>query len=382
MNRFVRARMRAAVLVHVVILLGGLVLLLLANSHTPAILSPVGYRADSSSHHEPNAQSQSLDGSVFERNASSDVSGASWQIEAMDKSARAVCVGSDVTRGEIEDLLCIPKPNYDDSFKNPCWWEMVTTATQNPNDTTAAPTRLLQCLPYFHILCCSKSGTTNLFHRLRLHPQILPNNGYLGGKELLFWAWAKNGYLGRWDKGTPAPFTKYIKRFNTVARFLETSAEEKKNFQYITYMWDLRGWPLLPQNRGLREPAVLTPHLMKHVYRNPKFIVLMREPVERLYTAYIFFHPDRNPHSFHRDVTTAIAMMDSCLATAASRRECYFNASVVDYLPVDLHYNCYVVSLKEWLVVFPRKHFLFMRTEDYSNNIKSSLLKVFDFLNI
>nr|KAG5688423.1 hypothetical protein BaRGS_001205 [Batillaria attramentaria] len=260
MNRFVRARMRAAVLVHVVILLGGLVLLLLANSHTPAILSPVGYRADSSSHHEPNAQSQSLDGSVFERNASSDVSGASWQIEAMDKSARAVCVGSDVTRGEIEDLLCI-------------------------------------CLPYFHILCCSKSGTTNLFHRLRLHPQILPNNGYLGGKELLFWAWAKNGYLGRWDKGTPAPFTKYIKRFNTVARFLETSAEEKKNFQYITY---------------------------------------------RYYYYYYYYY----------------------------RR------------PVDLHYNCYVVSLKEWLVVFPRKHFLFMRTEDYSNNIKSSLLKVFDFLNI
>ena len=46
-------------------------------------------------------------------------------------------------------------------------------------------------------------------------------------------------------------------------------------------MWDLRGWTKLPQNRNLRHPAVLTSHLMRHLYRDPKFIVLVREPVER-----------------------------------------------------------------------------------------------------
>ena len=45
--------------------------------------------------------------------------------------------------------------------------------------------------------------------------------------------------------------------------------------------WDFRGWPLLPQNHGLNEPEVLTPHLMKHLYRNPKFILLLRNPTDR-----------------------------------------------------------------------------------------------------
>ena len=46
-------------------------------------------------------------------------------------------------------------------------------------------------------------------------------------------------------------------------------------------MWDFRGWSRLPQNRKLRRPAVMTPHLMHHLYRDPKFIVLVRDPVER-----------------------------------------------------------------------------------------------------
>lgn len=47
-----------------------------------------------------------------------------------------------------------------------------------------------------------------------------------------------------------------------------------------------------------------------------------------------------------------------------------------------MHFNCYAVFIKEWLAVFPWKHFLFMRTEDYSKNLKSSLLEVFRFLDL
>ena len=45
--------------------------------------------------------------------------------------------------------------------------------------------------------------------------------------------------------------------------------------------WDFRGWTRIPQNKGLREPAVLTPHLMRHLYKDPKFIVILRNPVDR-----------------------------------------------------------------------------------------------------
>ena len=45
--------------------------------------------------------------------------------------------------------------------------------------------------------------------------------------------------------------------------------------------WDFRAWPLIPQNKGLSEPVVLTPHLMRHLYPDPKFIVILRNPVDR-----------------------------------------------------------------------------------------------------
>ena len=45
--------------------------------------------------------------------------------------------------------------------------------------------------------------------------------------------------------------------------------------------WDYRGWPLIPQNEGLEEPVITTPHLMKHIYPDPKFILIFRNPVDR-----------------------------------------------------------------------------------------------------
>lgn len=49
---------------------------------------------------------------------------------------------------------------------------------------------------------------------------------------------------------------------------------------------------------------------------------------------------------------------------------------------VELHFMCYAVYLKEWLAVFPRKHFLFMRTEDYKKDVRSHVLQVFQFLDL
>ena len=53
-------------------------------------------------------------------------------------------------------------------------------------------------------------------------------------------------------------------------------------------MWEFRGWKKVPQNRNLLHPAVLTPHLMYHLYRDPKFIVLLREPVEKYGQLFVF----------------------------------------------------------------------------------------------
>jgi hypothetical protein len=45
--------------------------------------------------------------------------------------------------------------------------------------------------------------------------------------------------------------------------------------------WDMTGWQHIPQNKGLKEPEYLTPHVIKHVNPNVKLIVILRDPVER-----------------------------------------------------------------------------------------------------
>ncbi|XP_070196897.1 carbohydrate sulfotransferase 15-like isoform X3 [Littorina saxatilis] len=304
--------------------------------------------------------------------------------------SRAVCVGSNETLGEVEDLLCLPKPSYDPRLKNPCWWENITQTSNAKVPAPPASVSSLSCLPYFHILCCSKSGTTDMYRRISMHPDLVPNFGSFG-KERLWWSWYKYGYIGRRTKSTPKPFDSYIRGFRVLALYLEKAQAEKRQKELkrlITLdgspldMWDLRGWTQLPQNRNLRQPAVLTPHLMRHLYRDPKFLILARDPVERLYTAYLFHGMGNSAQEFHEDVEEGIAMFSDCLASAQDRIECFVNASVLESMPVDLHFSCYAVYFEEWLKVFPKKHFLFLRTEDYSNDMRNSLYKIFDFLEM
>lgn len=312
----------------------------------------------------------------------------------------ASCVGKEL--GEVEDVLCWPRPNYEASIKNPCWWEKpevtvdhadAQNGTVNHSGTQSTrkfrlglPAGNLYCLPYFHILGTSKAGTTDLYRRISLHPHIVPNSRTYG-KETLYWSWGKYGYRYRGIQSETQPLAQYIASFTPLTRRL--MAPRPHNRAHLVTldasppdMWDFRGWPLLPQNRGLREPVVLSPHLMKHVYRNPKFIVLLRDPVERMYTAYFFHQMGINPQTFHYDVKEGIAQFNRCLASAPNRKECYFNSSVIDPITVELSFACPAVHIREWFAVFPRKHFLFMRTESYAQNLGRHLLKVFKFLDL
>jgi hypothetical protein len=47
-----------------------------------------------------------------------------------------------------------------------------------------------RCLPYFHLIGICKSGTSDFFKRLLLHPDILPNRGIFG-KEIWYWSWKR-----------------------------------------------------------------------------------------------------------------------------------------------------------------------------------------------
>ncbi|KAH3834102.1 hypothetical protein DPMN_107421 [Dreissena polymorpha] len=62
-------------------------------------------------------------------------------------------------------------PTFLPDYKNPCWLDGNT----------------FRCLPYFQLIGMCKSATSDLFKRLHMHPDIIPNRGIFG-KEIWYWS--------------------------------------------------------------------------------------------------------------------------------------------------------------------------------------------------
>lgn len=281
-----------------------------------------------------------------------------------------------LSQNDTEDIMCIPRPKYISVLKNPCY--MTETKPGARRSNTA------RCLPYFHILGNDKCGTTDFHARLTQHPRVLPNNGGLG-KEVYYWCWLRYGLWMK--KRVPKSRLRNYILFFQVSTNLIINEYRKNKFQYITGdgtpmdFWDFRGWSEDPQNAGLDEPRFLTPHAMRHLYSDPKFIVMVRNPIDRLYSDYIFLGYGFTAQKFARDVPRAISMMRDCLAVN-STRQCFFSDYMYHELPMRIHISCYSVYLREWLSVFHKNHFLVLRTEDYHADIKGTLQRAFTFLGV
>ncbi|XP_070176634.1 carbohydrate sulfotransferase 15-like [Littorina saxatilis] len=289
-----------------------------------------------------------------------------------DVSQHLCCVDAEGVE-KVQDILCMKRPDYLTRYKNPCWVDWTVDL------------QMLRCLPYFHILGVDKCGTTDLYSRIAQHPHVLLNSGKLG-KETGYWCWRK---YGQWMKKTvtPKPFSYYLKLFQKPAATIAENPDPQGFHPLITGdgtpmdFWDFRAWPLIPQNRGLKEPVVLTPHLMKHMYRDPKFIVILRNPVDRLYSDYIFLGYGFTPEKFRTDVPKAVDMMEKCLKVNTTR-QCVFSNDTYVNLPMRIHLGMYSVFMKEWLAVFPRSSFYILRTENYHDNMTYHLNNIYTFLEL
>ncbi|ESO85320.1 hypothetical protein LOTGIDRAFT_221353 [Lottia gigantea] len=267
-----------------------------------------------------------------------------------------------------------------EDVKNPCWYEGISVQKLK-----------LRCLPYFVILGCAKCATTDLYSRLVEHQHILKNEAFME-KEALYWSWKKYGMISRILNFKSLPvesFEEFTSYFNPLSTSLTKLINEKSKLVHQLIIgdasppdfWDFRAWPLLPQNDGLREPAVFTPHLMQYIYRNPKFILLFRNPTDRLYSDYFFLKQGNTPESFHEAVVTSIAAIHECLSSH-SERYCFFSSKLFSKLKCRIHFGCYSIFLKEWFRVFKRDQFYIARTEDYSEDIETHIEQIFKFLEV
>ncbi|XP_046548039.1 carbohydrate sulfotransferase 15-like [Haliotis rubra] len=266
------------------------------------------------------------------------------------------------------------RPQYLPNFKNPCWYAKEDGMLR------------LKCVPYYHILGVAKSGTTDLSYRIRSHKDVLGCNDCFNQKEIFYWCRTRYGYEHSMKKGTPCDFGCFQQMFTTAAQQIEQTTTETGYHSMITGeatpedFCDFRCWSHIPQNAGLEKPVVMTPHLMRHVYTDPKFIIILRNPTDRLYSDYMM-RIGRSAEDFHEAVTHDIQIEDTCMKNHTAE-ECLYSLDIGRKLRTYIFLGCYSVYMREWLKVFPREQFLILRTDDYDDDLKPQLRKVYDFLKL
>ncbi|KAL5016974.1 hypothetical protein ScPMuIL_006563, partial [Solemya velum] len=285
-------------------------------------------------------------------------------------SAFATCYNT--TRPtEVEDLLCMTPPSFLPGYRNPCWYELEGK---------------LRCLPYFHVIGMDKSASTDLFDRICQHPSVLQNSGVLK-KETMWWSWLRYGHWLQSSRQKES-FSRYLKYFDNATKQIENITDAAGNHILVTGdgtpmdFWDFSGWPLIPQNRGLTEPKILTPHLIRHINPNVKLFLILRDPVDRLYSDYFFLGlGPQSVQGFSDSVDLSLQLLDRCIKEK-SLRLCIFNRGIHLKMKARLHLGFYSIFLKEWLAVFPREQLLIFRTEDFSKDISSHIELAFNFLDL
>ncbi|KAK3100628.1 hypothetical protein FSP39_022776 [Pinctada imbricata] len=216
------------------------------------------------------------------------------------------------------------------------------------------------------------------------HPQIVPNNGVLQ-KETWFWSWR------RYFRKAKIPWTvqNLTSLFDTekISK-LKVSIETGQLYSDTVTgsgdpmdFWDNRYWKHIHQNNASsKEPLVTTPNLLRHLVPNIKLILVLREPIERLYSHYYQWN-GKTPEDFHERVIQSIKILTSC-TKKNSIRACVYDPKIIKGLRVPLYASIYHVHLKNWLDVFPRKQMFILRTEDYKRNEREYLLEIFRFLEL
>ncbi|KAK1793527.1 hypothetical protein P4O66_011431 [Electrophorus voltai] len=303
-------------------------------------------------------------------------------------------------------------------LKNPCWYEDYTgNTTADPYERNLyllysrrfqamykhlhaaflehlhrrgnAPQRL-RCLPYFYIIGQPKCGTTDLYDRLRLHPQVQ----FTTMKEPHWWTRKRFGII-RLNEGlrNPYPLEDYLDLFDQAAyqiqdQLLDNSSRRKTRVDIIageasaSTMWDNNAWIYFYDNGTGVEPPYLVQDFIHAVQPNAKFIVMLRDPVERLYSDYLYFGmANKTVQDFHERVSESLQLFETCLAQR-SMRSCVYNTTLNNVMPVRLHVGLYVVYLLDWLSVFSREQILVLRLEDHAANRKHTMHRVFDFLHL
>ncbi|CAL1528588.1 unnamed protein product [Lymnaea stagnalis] len=311
-------------------------------------------------------------------------------------------------------------PHFLPNYKNPCWMD-------GPGE------QRLMCVPYVFLIGVPKCGTTDLYSRIVAHPMIVPprlkepnflsrgvfwtNKCKQGAiynitascvihqfAELYFqrasvdirnnFKWSEESDRATVNSSYDAMVLYFKDKFKDEWKVIKENATRKIENPIIaldssaSYSWDNNYWELVAENTGCTEPAYLTSDLLAKVNPKAKIMMLMREPVSRAFSDYLYFQRRMNKEQsldqFHNWTVNFITKFESCRRHNSLRYCTYvdvrFRTGVFDRARLEL--GLYHVHITEWFKRFPRDQFLFLRSETYSSDPVSTLRRVYDFLGV
>ena len=289
----------------------------------------------------------------------------------------------------------------------------------------------LVCIPKVFIVGFPKCGSTFLYdfiNGLISKSKNLTNpDGIEVCKETQFWV-SFHAYL---EKNIYVPSVKDLGAYllNYIPGIHKMSSFNTKDSILVdgtpNYMHE---WPVFRKTDHNMTNYCLLPSVLPKLIPNSKFIVIMRNPVDMLYSAFWYFCINMNhvkikaiqgPDIFHERVTSKLHMLNNCMnenSTIPSEyttfdRECLLNSKnyssciqnrihLLDkclaritpeiFTPKmpkcrydnRVHEGVYFAHIRKWLSVVPRDRFLFLKFEELVKNPSQGALSLLKFLNL
>ncbi|XP_053388400.1 carbohydrate sulfotransferase 15-like [Mercenaria mercenaria] len=300
------------------------------------------------------------------------------------------------------DIMNMEPITFDPAFKNPCW--------RGGDSFTSLNDGSLHCLPYFYIIGVKKSGTTDLYVRMKRHAEFCEpfRKGSQWFPRLRFGtdvtSRINNYVLSIIQRGfDPRKVEFFISLFDKPALCISRSLSTRRGKDPLRYKMVTAeaspstfhmhtNWERLPGNENLNDPRYTNFQYIKHITPNVKIIILFRDPTTRLYSD--FLHTTRvwygrySPYVFHRDVIQLIEAYKSCFRRF-SQRSCVYNNTLKQelrskgvILAESFNAGFYAVYMKELLAVFGKAQLFPILMTDYITKMEKTLRNAFSFLDM